>query len=414
LTTNAATSRPPGPPPSIERAEFKQRQERARAAAAERGLDGLLVWARGASTVDYYGDILYLTGHHTPVPQLHDTTSWTGRGHSALILPVEGDPVLVVDVFDLPRERVPVDDTRTTYHVPQSTGEILAELGLSRAKLGLVGRESLLHAHFDLLRAAAPDVVLEPADEVLRELRAVKSAGELALVRHAASVGNEWMRLTMEALREGSTEGDAVGEGLRYLAANGGYPYDVAVASGPHSEHYERIGIPSWDSERRLERGDLAHVDIWGPVEYYYTDFTRSTVIGRSPTGEQRELLEGSIELIRHLEGIVRPGVLAGEIYEQGTAWLVANGFAPPGTASPDGPLFTESFPLFGHCLGLGLEFPWLIEGADTPLQENMVVAVECLLGRPGIGAAGFEENLIVTADGSENLTAGCPARWWD
>ena len=47
----------------------------------------------------------------------------------------------------------------------------------------------------------------------------VKSDAELGLIRHAAEVGVGWMRTMMEAVEPGRTEGEVVGEGLAYLAA---------------------------------------------------------------------------------------------------------------------------------------------------------------------------------------------------
>ena len=68
----------------------------------------------------------------------------------------------------------------------------------------------------------------------------------------------------------------------------------------------------------------------------------------------------------------------------------------------------------FGHGIGLGLESPWITEGNPTVLEANMVLAVETLVGREDVGAAGFEQNVLVTEDGHEVLTAACPTRWWD
>ena len=46
-------------------------------------------------------------------------------------------------------------------------------------------------------------------------------------------------------------------------------------------------------------------------------------------------------------------------------------------------------FPGFGHGIGLGTEDPYIMPGVATVLEENMVVAVEILLSRAGVGGAG-------------------------
>jgi Xaa-Pro dipeptidase len=402
--------------PSIPREEFVERQRRAVEAAREQGLDGLLVWSRGGTSVDFYGDNMYLANHHSPFPPNQDTTQWAGRSFSALVLPVDGAPAIVVDLPDPPLDQIYVADVRPTLRVPQAAARALREKGLDRARLGLVGRDTFLVSH---LRAVEDELggplTFVPADGILDRLRMVKSDAELAFVRRAAEVGVGWMTTMMESVEAGRTEGDVVGEGLRFLAAHGGYPYDLGVASGPNSHMFERIGIPSWDSQRPLEVGDLIHVDMWGPVDCYYTDFVRSAVVGRSPTEGQRRVLEGSISLIEHVVAGVKPGVTIGSLYARGGDWLDEHGFASHRAESgSSGTEFGNLFPAFGHSIGLGLEHPWIIEGEPTVVEESMVLAIECAVGLPEVGAAGFEQDVIVTADGCEVITAACPARWWD
>jgi Xaa-Pro aminopeptidase len=205
-----------------------------------------------------------------------------------------------------------------------------------------------------------------------------------------------------------------VGEGLRVFAANGGALYDVAVASGPKANHFQHVGVPpSWDASRRLSVGDLVHVDAWGPVEGYYTDFVRSTVVGRKPTPAQREVLEGAVALVEHIIAGVRPGRVVRDLYSRGAEWMIDNGFGEH-VSQDAGTYFGELWPAFGHGLGLGLESPWIADSEPTVLQENMVLAVETLVGQPDVGAAGFEQDVLVTKNGVEVLTAACPTRWWE
>ena len=402
--------------PTIAPAEFRERQRHAVEAAAEQGFDALVVWSRGGTSVDFYGDVMYLTNHHSPFPPNQDTAQWSGRSFSALVLPVDAESTLVVDLPDPPLDQIYVQDVRPTLRVPQETARVLREKGLTSGRLGLVGRDTFLVSHLRAIEAElGGPFAFDPADGILDRLRMVKSDSELEIVRHAADVGVGWMNTMMEAVEAGKTEGDFVGEGLRFLARHGGFPYDLGVASGPNSHTFERIGIPSWDSVRPLENGDLVHIDMWGPIECYYTDFVRSTVVGRKPTDDQRRVLEGSVELIEHLISGIRPGLTIGDVYERGASWLVDNGFAAH-RAEPDssGTEFGNLFPAFGHGIGLGLEHPWIIEGEATVIERGMVLAIECAVGLSDVGAAGFEQDVVVTEDGCDVITADCPARWWD
>jgi len=397
--------------------EFLDRQRRATEAAAERGFDALVVWSRGGTSVDFYGDVFYLANHHSPFPPNQDTPQWSARSYSGLVLPVDGEPVLVMDLPEFDADAIHVDEIRSTLHVPQGLASALRDLGLDGGRLGLSGRDTLLLSHLRHIQAELGHAVdFEPADDILDRMRWVKSPAELELIRRAADVGVGWMRTMMEAVEPGRTEGEVIGEGMRYLSANGGFPYDAAIASGSRSQYFfSRVGIPTWDAHRKIDRGDLVHIDAWAAIDGYYTDFVRSTVAGREPSAEQRELLEGAVAIIDHIIEAVRPGVVIGELYERGASWMVDNGFGEHrAELDSSGTDFGNLFPAFGHSFGAGLEPPWIIDGETTVVEENMCLAIEALLGRPGVGGAGFEHNVIVGADGCEVLTAACPARWWE
>jgi hypothetical protein len=156
--------------------EFRERQARATAAAAERGLDALVVWSRGGTSVDFYGDVLYLANHHSPFPPNQDTPHWSARSYSGLVLPVDGEPALVVDLPEFDPGRIHVDDIRSTLHVPQTLARVLREKGLDGARLGLAGRDTLLLHHLrQIEQELGHTVALEPADDILERRSA--SAG---------------------------------------------------------------------------------------------------------------------------------------------------------------------------------------------------------------------------------------------
>src|SRR2546426_4545627 len=81
--------------------EYAERRRRLRGLAADRGLDGVLVLSRGANGADWGADVVYLTNHYSAFPQIPDRPGqWSGRGHSALVMPADADGTLVVEVPD--------------------------------------------------------------------------------------------------------------------------------------------------------------------------------------------------------------------------------------------------------------------------------------------------------------------------
>jgi Xaa-Pro aminopeptidase len=386
--------------------EFGERQRAARLLAAERSLTGLLVWSRAGTDQYWYGDVFYLANYHGAMGQVADNELWSGRGHSVLVLPVEGEPTLVVDLPD-PPDSVAVEDVRFTLHIPQTVAAVLLEKGLDRDPLGLVGRDTLLASARDALQdAVGHELPLADAEDILRDLRLVKSEFEIEVMRNAARVGSECMRLMMEAATPGATDGSVVGTGLRYLAEHDGYPFEMAITSGPMAHLYWKpTGPPHWDCIRELKSGDVFHIDLLGPVRGYMTDFARSGIVGRGVASpEQRDVLEATIGVVEAVVAGVRAGATVRDLFERGAAWLAENGWAGAGRTDHQ---------CFGHGIGAGIDEPWITAGNDTVLQENMVLAIEHML-IDGPIASIFEHDVVVRSDGCEVLDAGCADRWWD
>ena len=59
-----------------------------------------------------------------------------------------------------------------------------------------------------------------------------------------------------------------------------------------------------------------------------------------------------------------------------------------------------------GHGLGLGNhEAPWIAEGSDQVLEENMVISIEPGIYADGLGGIRHSDTILVTRDGYEILT---------
>ena len=331
-------------------------------------------------------------------------------------MPVGGEPVLVTDSLDDEDGLNRIDEIRFALQIPQTVAEVIKACGLNGKRIGLVGADALLHSSYRILADACdPGTSFEPADDILRRMRQVKSPAELEMARHASAVGVEWMTTTLEAVAAGKTEAEIVGEGIAHLIKRGGYPNDCAFASGPAAHRiWGSVAIPHWNTERRLQDGDFVHCDQWGQVNGYLTDFSRSTVVGGTPTDAQREVLEASIAMVESMIEQVRPGVTYGDLYRLGGQWLVDNGFAEFEAGHEEsGSYLGELCPMMGHSVGIEVEQPWIMDGVADLLEANMVIAIEAAIGRPGIGTAAFEQVMIVHEDGVEVLTDGCRKRWW-
>lgn len=409
MTSFPSIVRPTGLAP-IGNAELLTRQDRLRESLASRGFDGAIVWGRGSTNVDGCTDLLYLTGHLSAVSHILDSAAHSARGHAGLVIKPTGPTILVTDSYDSDLDALPADDARLSIAVDVDTAKAAVESGLSGKRIALIGMSGLLQSHYArMAEILAPQTELVPADDLLVQLRLFKSESEIDLLREASRIGCEWVNRTLAAAVPGATEGDAVGEGLKYLASAGGWAYDVAVASGPHSHLYRsRQALPTWDASYVLKEGDLFHADVWGPVaQGYFCDLTRSTVVGAKPSASQAKALNDAVDLVEYVTTFVAPGTRFGLLQEKARDWLSKRD-------GGGGSGFSAMIPFVGHSLGLECEAPFITAIEQATVEPGMVLAIECFLGgAPGEGA-GFEHVFAVRDGSLEILTESAVSRPWE
>lgn len=397
----------------IPRAEFAERRAELRRRLAERSLDGVLVVSRGANGADWGADVVYLTNHYSPFPQIPDRPPmWSGRGSASVVMPADADASLVVEIPDWREDLVVCDDVRFASDLWAGTADTLKDRGLGSGKIGLIGRESLPYVAIDRIKRALPGIEFEWADDIIESMRLIKSPAELDLVRESVRVGSEMVAAFLEAAVPGATEADCVIAAFSKGVPQGAFPLDIPVTSGEHIDHFQWDRMPSWDHKRKLKAGDMIHPDMYGTVNGYFYDMVRTTVAGRKVTDAQREVLEAPIALVEHVVDGMKPGVSCGELFERGAAWLGEHDFEVPGGEAEGN--FAQSFPSFGHSMGLAWEHPFVVPNEPTVLEPGMVFAIEVEIGRPGAGTGAFEHDVIVTEDGVENLTDSLQRVWWE
>lgn len=386
--------------PLLPREEFLERQERARALAAERGYSALLAWSRGASTQDRYADVLYLANFYTQFPFIPDEPGkWGGRGHTALVLPVEGPARLLVDVPQYRDDLVVADEVVTSGDVVGDLERLLDDAVPSGGRIGVLGTEAMSYRWHARLAAGRE---LVDADDLGPTLRLLKSPAEQDLLRAAGRLGVEVVEAVLDAAVSGVTEAEAVAAGVERLVAAGGALYGMGVSSGPYAHMYGPSQPAPYEGRHRLQEGDMFRLDAYGSVDGYLFDFGRSLVVGAEPTPEQQDMLCVVRDSVRAGIEAVAPGRTLGDVARACDAVYDASAFARSGRAE------RPALAAWGHSLGLAWERPWIDADSEVVIEPGMCLAIEKRVAVPGTGGATYEDDLLVTGDGYELLT---PAR---
>ena len=267
-------------------------------------------------------------------------------------------------------------------------GAFLAERGAVRAGFE---PDVMTCEQLELIRTAAPETVLEGRKGMVSEMRAVKDLEELELIRRAACITDRAYREIIGHLRPGVSERDVAIE-LAYVLGKAGAEresFPCIVASGPRS------ALPhARPTERPLRMGEPVLLDFGGAAEGYAADITRTVFLGE-PGAELARVYGVVLTAQEAALEAIRPGVSGRDV--DGVARRVI-------TEAGYGDCFGHGL---GHMLGLDVhDGPALSPRSSVVLQEGMVVTVEPGIYLDGVGGVRIEDDVVVTADGCEVLTA--------
>jgi Xaa-Pro aminopeptidase len=269
---------------------------------------------------------------------------------------------------------------------------------------------------------SAPEEVVD-IRAMLDAMRLLKDEHELALMRRACAISSGAHRRAMRAAHPGLFEYQIEAELLHEFLREGAQAvaYGSIVASGPNAcvLHYR-------ENNRQLGDGDLLLVDAGCEFQGYASDITRTFPVGGRFTGPQKAVYEVVLAAQLACIDAVRPGA-AFHDYHHVAERVLAQGFIDLGllTDTLDEALETGSYKRFymhraGHWLGMDVHDAGLyqVHGESTRLAPGMVLTVEPgAYIRPAddvpeafwnIGVR-IEDDVLVTHDGVDNLTATTP-----
>jgi Xaa-Pro aminopeptidase len=321
-------------------------------------------------------DLTYFSGYEAvPLERL-----------TMLVVPAEGGCSLFVPALEAARvepgpfELIPWSETEDpTRLVARAAGAV------GRAAIGDHAWSTFLLR----LQVEMPTTNWSEASALTKSLRMTKDPGEIELLRAAAAgVDRVLARVPNEIRFEGRTEREIARDFTDMTIAEG---HELAwapiIASGPNgaSPHHET-------GDRVIERGDVVVCDFGGRVGGYFSDVTRTFVVGGA-TARQAEVHALVLAANEAARGAVRPGVSAEEVDRAARRVIDDGGF---------GEQFIHRT---GHGIGLEIhEHPYIVEGNDAVLGEGMTFSIE-----PGIYLAGelgvrIEDIVACGADGVDDL----------
>lgn len=222
----------------------------------------------------------------------------------------------------------------------------------------------------------------------LAELRSQKKTKEINFLRKAQDITDLAFTHLLSNLRSGQTEREVAWELEKFIRENNGQvawaPFIVATGTNSAKPHHA-------PTDRKVAKKDMVQVDLGASYQGYCSDMSRVVFLG-NPSSEQAKIYN----LVSNAQDLgisnVKANVKAAFVDNQVRDFLKnTNGIYLHG---------------LGHGVGLEIhEKPSLHFQSKDILKENMVVTVEPGIYREGYGGVRLEDEVLVTNNGSINLT---------
>jgi len=214
---------------------------------------------------------------------------------------------------------------------------------------------------FEQLRAALPNCSWVPASELIAQLRAVKSADEIAHLKRSAEINIKAHESFRDAVRIGATEQDLALAAKITMLREGAEKVAFIFIGSNETRGFAHNIFPT---DVPLKRGDFVKVDMGCLYRGYESDFVRSYILGEA-TDRQKEVYKALDEGSMAIGMYLKPGRSCTDVYNWGFKFMTDR---LPGYARE----------FLGHGIGLSAhEEPRLHEGNPMTIEPGMVICIE-------------------------------------
>lgn len=324
----------------------------------------------------------------SPASIFYLTGKWIESGERMLVLyiNVSGKCKLIINELFPLEERSGLE--KIVYNDRVDSVSILADI-LENKKLGI---DKTWPSHFLIrLMEKKKDLTFVNGSPILDEVRMIKDAEEIQLMREASVVNDKVIAEAVELIKEGYEE-----KKICKMLSDVYEKYDTySYSFYPLIAYGANAAEPHHDSDNtKVKNGDSVIVDIGGITNRYCSDMTR-TVFFNSASEEAKRVYNTVLEANRKGIEAVKPGVRLCDIDRAARNIIEKEGY---------GEYFIHRT---GHNIGVEVhEFPDVSSVNTMEAKPGMIFSVE-----PGIYLSGklgvrIEDLVLVTETGCEVLNS--------
>ncbi|MGH7798838.1 MAG: M24 family metallopeptidase [Candidatus Binatia bacterium] len=335
-------------------------------------------------------NVTYVSGFVVPSQSL---MRWR---HAAVIVTADGRVSMVAIDMEATtvKAHAGVDDLRIyrefTDDPMDKLGDALKDLKLERGKVGMEF-EFLPTKDFATLQKNLPAVQWLAADAILNKARQSKTPKELALLRSLSKLTDKALGDALRSAKVGTSEMELAGTLLTSLFGGGAESYKLMIIASGERSQFPNVG----PTDRKLQKGDIIRMEIFGQKNGYLTGVCRTAVVGDAKP-EQYKIWSNLIECKYLVMDLIKPGASCADVYGKFLQKFSELGFEP--------------ISFVAHGIGLHLhEEPYMGRYGNEIVEAGMVGAFEPLVYIPGRFGMQNKDMFCVTEKGCELLSDVTP-----
>lgn len=314
-------------------------------------------------------------------------------GATAMLIPEQGESVLYVSAVNY--EQAKAETFGLTVELLKRGEKLMEKIAnetSSKKPCKFAVDTVPIESWRALAKALGGEEKIEPANNLIQEMRKIKDSQEIQNIREACNLASIGMRVASENIKPGIKEKQLAAEIEYAMRKKGsdGTSFDTIVASGASS------AFPHGScSDRAIREGDLVVVDLGATYNFYRSDMTRTFTAGK-PTEKQKKIYETVEFANQKAFEALKPNIPTRDVDAAARKLIGAAGY---------GEFFVHNL---GHGVGLEIhEAPTLSPDSKDTLNVGNVVTDEPGIYLPGYGGVRIEDTILITRDGAEKLTSG-------
>jgi Xaa-Pro dipeptidase len=265
---------------------------------------------------------------------------------------------------------------------------LIQEAGLQEPTIAIESAMPLYQ--YEALKTSFPKATFEKADDILLELRLIKTPEEIDRIKKSTHIAEKTILTMFNELREGITDIDLLKVAKTTMIKEGASGWDhVTMSLGASDPEAPGTGI-------KMKNNEMTRFDIGAIYKGYFSDVSRHAVLGQIPSSVQKIILE-IVDVQKTCIDVIKPGVRTMDILNLATETFQKMG---------------EEIPLFPTCHSVGLRCEEVhlfdpLTSSERVFEAGMVFDLEFWAPFEPYNnrLIGMEDTYLVKKSGCERLS---------